>query len=183
MRIALLFIIAVVSASAQTNTFAPTNNPGTFQAATNHGLSLAQRYQKVFMGCIQSRRMICGKIVKVLPDGLVVDSGYMDLMRPQVYNSWLIPGTVTATRPPNLVEDNQPDSVCIGLVFLTDLPRTPGIKPALYDYIVLEGFPIGQYTYASVGDVRRTVPQFTNKLENAARWNFFQSEKSNPPPP
>jgi hypothetical protein len=182
MRIALLFMFAVVSVSAQINSIAPTNAPQTFQTQTNQGLSRAQRFEKIHMECIRDRRIICGKIVKVLPDGLMVDSGYMDLMRPSVNGSWLIPGTVTATRPANLVEAKQPDSVCIGLVFVTDLPKTPGIKPSLYDYVDIEGFPIGQYTYASVGDLQRTVRQFTAKIQNAAKWNFLRSEKSNLPP-
>jgi hypothetical protein len=183
MRIALLFVFAVLSSSAQTNSIAPANPPAAFQTQTNSELSLAQRYQKVRMDCIQSRRMICGKIVKILPDGLVVESGYTDLMRPPLNENWLIPGTATATRPTNLVEANQTDAVCVGLVFVTDLPKGRGAqpKPQLYDYVNLEGFPVGEYTYTSLGTIQRTVREFTTKLANAAQWHFDQSEKTNAP--
>ena len=134
------------------------------------------------MDCIQNRRMICGKILKVLPDGLVVDSGYTNLMRAPLNRSWLIPGAAVATRATNLVEASQPDAVCIGLVFLTDLPKSPGAKPKIYDYVNIEGFPVGQYTYTSVGTIQRTVREFTHKLDKAVQWNFDQSEGQNAPP-
>lgn len=177
MRLALLFVLAALSASAQTNSVAPTNHPSAASSPTNNALTLAQRYEKARMECIQGRRSICGKIVKILPDGLVVESGYTDLMRSPINQSWLIPGTVTATRPANLVEANQPDAVCVGLVFVTDLPkgRGAGPKPNLYDYVNLEGFPVGQYTYESIGGIQRTVRQFTTKLPNATQWQFEQN--------
>jgi hypothetical protein len=181
MRIALLFFLTVMSATAQTNSLAPADLSAAVQTRTN--LPLAQLYEKVRMDCIQSRRSICGKIVKILPDGLVVDSGYADLMRSPIDQSWLIPGAVTATRPANLVEASQPDAICVGLVFLTDLPKTPGAGPNLYDYVNLEGFPLGQYTYESVGGIQRNVREFTTKLANAARWHLAQAEKTNAPPP
>jgi hypothetical protein len=177
MRIALLFILAVLSACAQTNSVAPTNSPATFP-------TLAQRYEQARMDCILARRSICGKIVKILPDGLVVESGYTDLLRSPINESWLIPGTVTATRPPNLVEANQPDAICIGLVFVTDLPKGRGAqaKPKLYDYVYLEGFPVGQYTYNSIGGIYHTVREFTTKLQNATQWHLDQSGTTNAPP-
>jgi len=184
MKLALLFVFAVLSASAQTNSLAPTDRSETFRTQTNQGLSLAQRYEKTRMDCIQSRRIICGKILRVLPDGLVVESGYTNLMRSPINKSWLIPGTVVAARPANLVEANEPDAVCVGLVFLTDLPKSRGKpkKPRVYDYVNTEGFPIGQYTYASVGGIQRTVRQFTTKLSNATQWHFEQNEQQNTPP-
>jgi hypothetical protein len=184
MKIALLFMFAALPALAQTNSTVPTNAPETFQTQTNQGLSQMQRFEKARMDCVQARRIICGKIVKILPDGLVIDSGYMDLVGSTHGDSWLIPGSVTAGRPVNLVEANRPDSVCIGLVFITDLPKGRGVqpKPKLYDYVNLEGFPVGQYTYTSVGDLQRTVREFTTKLYNATLWNFAQSERQNAPP-
>jgi hypothetical protein len=156
----------------------------TVQLHNNQSPSVAERYENIRMDCIQNRRIISGKIVKVLPDGLVVDSGFAGLDRPPLNESWLIPGTVTATRATGLVEASRPDAVCIGLVFVTDLPKLRGasVKPKLYDYVNLEGFPAGQYTYTSVGDIRRTVRKFTTKLQNAALWNLGQSEKQNAPP-
>jgi hypothetical protein len=188
MRIALLLVFAVLSASAQTN-FAPANpspasNPpaGPAQVQTNQMLSVKDRIEKVRMEVIQKRRIICGKIVKVLPEGLVVDSGYTNLLRAPLNQSWLIPGTVVASKATDFVEANQPDAVCVGLVFITDLPKARGVKPKPYDYVNLEGFPVGEYTYTSVGTIQRTVREFSNKLEKATLWNFDQTQPQNTPP-
>jgi len=62
----------------------------------------------------------------VLPDGLVVDSGYTDLLRPPLNKSWLIPGSVVASRAANVIEGREPESVCVGLVFLEDIPKARG---------------------------------------------------------
>lgn len=177
-----MLVFAVLSASAQTNPVAPASQPaGMPQVQTNQNVSSAQRYEQVRMECIQNRRMISGKIVKVLPDGLVVDSGYTNLMRAPLNQSWLIPGSAVAARATGLVEASQPDAVCIGLVFVTDLPKSKGAKPKVYDYVNLEGFPIGKYTYTSVGTVQRTVREFSNKLQNAAQWHFDQDMAQNTP--
>jgi hypothetical protein len=188
MRIALLFVFVVLSASAQTNVtsanpLSVSNSPaGTVQVQTNQMLSVKDRLEKIRMEVIQKRRMICGRIVKIMPDGLVVDSGYTNLMRAPLNLQWLMPGTVVAERATNLVEANQPDAICVGLVFVTDLPKSRGVKPALYDYVNLEGFPVGEYTYTSVGTIQRTVREFSNKLEKATLWNFDQTEPQNAPP-
>jgi hypothetical protein len=174
----LTLVLTAVSASAQTSVVGSeviTNSPTrSIATQTNQGPGLAQRVEDMRAVCIQNRRIICGKILKVLPDGLVIDSGYTNLMRAPLNQSWLIPGTAVATRGINLVESQQPDSVCFGLVFLTDLPRKQGAKPKVFDYVNLEGFPMGDYTYTSVGDLRRTVRRYTTKVANSVRWNLGQ---------
>ncbi|HEV2692537.1 MAG TPA: hypothetical protein VG347_06535 [Verrucomicrobiae bacterium] len=112
--------------------------------------------------------------MKVLPDGLVVESGYTNLFREPLTRDWLAPGTVSATRATNLVEGNEPDSICVGLVFLTNLPKARGPKPKLYDYVLIEGYPSGQYAYVSVGNVHRTVRKFSASLEAAIKWKITQ---------
>ncbi len=122
--------------------------------------------------CIQGRRIICGKILKLLPGGLIVESGYTNLMRHPLDNSWLIPKTVEAKREPSLVEKSEPDAVCVGLVYLTDYPKSRRAKPQLYDYVDLEGFPAGEFTYNSIGTIRRTVRHFSANLSAAVRANI-----------
>ena len=191
MKLVVLFVCAALLTSCRTNKIeAPASVPAaishseaeTVQVPVNRDSSVAQRYEKVRMDCIQNRRIIAGKIVKVLPDGFVVDSGYADLSRPPLNESWLVPGTVTATRPANLVEANYPDALCVGLVFLTDLPKSRRVIPKLYDYVNIEGYPAGKYIYTSVGDVQRTVRKFTHNLDNATQWQFGQTEKQDSPP-
>jgi len=70
MRLVLLFVFAVLSASAQTSLDAPAGHLAAisnslaegFQTQTNQGLSPMQRYQNTRMECIPARRIICGKI-------------------------------------------------------------------------------------------------------------------------
>jgi hypothetical protein len=149
---------------------------------TNQNESAAQHVEGVRAACIQGRRVVCGKILKVLPDGLIVDSGYTNLMRVPLNRSWLIPGTAVAARAENLVERNEPDAVCIGPVFLVDIPKSRDAKPKIYDYVVMEAFPVGQYTYTSVGDVHRTVRKFTTKLASAVKSKLDEDERTKPPP-
>lgn len=148
----------------------------------NQDVAFAQQVEKIRIQCIVNRRMICGKILKIEPDGLVIDSGYTNLTRYPLNRSWLVPGAAVAARATNVIEGIQPDSICIGRVFLTDLPRITGAKPKLYDYVNLEAFPMGKYTYNSVGDLQRTVRKFSTKLPKAVEWQLQQNQKQNPPP-
>jgi hypothetical protein len=153
---------------ADTNASPP---PKDSPALAQQARAYEEATEKIRADCIQGRRIICGRIVKILPEGLVVESGYTNLMRPPLDKSWLIPGTVQATRAANLVEGNEPGCVCVGLVFLTALPKSRSAKPHSYDYVVVQGYPAGQYTYTSVGTIRRTVRRFCGTLTAAIKLN------------
>lgn len=144
-----------------------------FTRAGDSPLSTSQHAEEVRAQSLAGRRLVCGKILKVLPDGLVVESGYTNLLRESLGKSWLLPGTVSATRPSNLVEGKGPGCVAIGLVFLTGLPKSHSEKPRQYDYVVLQGYPAGQYTYTSVADLKRTVRRFATTLPNAVQLNLM----------
>jgi len=109
-----------------------------------------------------------------LPEGIVVECGYTNLLRQPVSKSWLFPGTVVASKASNLVESSEPNALCVGTIFLCNLPRG---KPQLYDYVVISGYPMGQYTYKSVGDVTKTVRRFSGNLDKAIKWNFDEVQK------
>lgn len=182
MKPCLLFVFAVSSLYAQTNSV-PAQD-----ATARENTAILQHVEELRARCIQERRMICGRIIKILPEGIVVDSGYTNLMRSPLNQSWLIAGTVEAERATNYVESATPDSVCLGQVYLIDLPKPPrGMKPKLYDYVILEGFPMGNHTYTSVGTVQHTVRQFSAKVTTAVRWRYSQEieeqEKTKAPPP
>jgi hypothetical protein len=148
---------------------AQTNSPS---ASSETNTTVAVRAEQVRTECVAGRRMICGRVMKVLPEGLVVESGYTNLMRKEFEGAWVLPGTVVASREPGLVESKQPDSPCVGTVFVTDLPRPRGggkVKVKPYDYVVLRGYPAGDFTYSSVGDIRRTVRRFSVGLETAVK--------------
>jgi hypothetical protein len=151
--------------------------PGGTPAPTDQ--SIIERTAQMRAACIQGRRSICGRIVQVRPDGLVVESGYTNLLRAPLTRSWLVPGKVSASRAANLLESREPDAVCVGLVLLTDVPKSRRLKPKVADYVILEGYPAGQSDYVSVGTVRRTIRQFSAELEKAVALKL-QAEAAQP---
>lgn len=171
MKFTLLISFAALCVFAQDNLVQISNK------LNDENIAVMNHVEELRAIAIQNRRIICGRILKVLPDGIVVDSGYTNLMRAPVNQSWLIPGTVVAERAANVVEEHKPDSVCFGQVFLTDLPKAPGRRPKAFDFVILEGFPMGQYTYNSVGGLNRTVRKFSTKVANAVRWMSGQEEE------
>ena len=46
-----------------------------------------------------------------------------------------MPGTATASRDPAALELNEPGTPCIGLVYLTDIPKRLKVKD--YDYVII----------------------------------------------
>jgi len=169
MKFLAVFFCAALSLSAQTNP------PASGRVVT----TVSPNAQAVHEQCVEGRRLICGKIIKILPDGLVVDSGYTNLTQPPLNTSWLIPGRVSAGRPATLIEGRSPGAVCVGPVFLSDLPRGRGpvLKPQLYDYVVVLGYPAGSRTYASVGGVKKNVRWFAANLTKAVDMKLTTGER------
>jgi hypothetical protein len=114
--------------------------------------------------------LICGKVLKIFPDGLVVDSGYTDLLRPPLTESWVVPATVSAHRDSAVMELNEPGTPCIGLAFLTDIPKRQNVKQ--FDYVILMGYPAGQYVYTPAPNVKKTIRKFSAGLDTAVRLNL-----------
>ena len=125
------------------------------------------RAEQIRTACVQGRRLICGRVLKVLPDGLVVESGYTDLLRPPLTQSWVVPSTAVASRDSAAVELNEPGTPCIGLVFLTDLPKRGKVNN--YDYVVIMGYPAGKYSYTPAPGVEKMIRKFAAGLETAVR--------------
>ena len=163
LQVLLVSLAAAFCAAAQTN--APPTSP---DSPAGHKAA-QQRNEQLRAQCIDGRRSICGKILRILPNGILVESGYTNLLREPLTHSWLVPGTVTVAPPDHLVESREPGALCIGTVLLTDLPRG---KPRQYDYVIICGYPTGEFTYTSVGAVRKTVRRFSAKLEKAVQENF-----------
>lgn len=188
LSILLLCLLTAVSGSAQTGTNAPAQvAPGLAASVTSSGSSptnqmssVVQHAEQLRADCIRGRRLICGKILKVLPEGLIVESGYTNLLREPLTKSWLVPGSVAADRAANLLESGEPGSICIGPVLLANLPKSRGHKPMQYDYVILEGYPAGQFTYTSLGTIRKTVRRFSAQLNKAVERQLEAEQK--PPP-
>ena len=183
-----LFLLAALAARGQTNTppagpsdGSSNSSTGQFQNQTNQALAAVLHAEQVRDDCIKGRRSICGKILQILPDGLVVESGYTNLLRDPLTKSWLVPGTVVASRADNLIEQDEPGSVAVGRVFLTDYPKSRKAKPARYDYVIIEGYPAGEYTYTSLGTIHRTVRHFSAVLAKAVDLNLQAEAKASVP--
>ena len=127
----------------------------------------AAHLDQIRTDCIQGRRLICGRVLKIFPDGLVIESGYTDLLRPPLIQSWAIPGTVSANHQPAVLELKEPGTPCIGLVFLTDIPKRPKAKK--FDYVVIMGYPAGPYDYAPTQHIKKRIRRFSAGLDTAVR--------------
>jgi len=138
------------------------------------------RAEQMRAACIQGRRIICGRVLQVTKAGLVVDSGYTNLLHPPFDHSWVTRAQANPARPAVLVESAEPDSVAVGLVLLTDFPRRPPVHR--YDYVVQHGYPAGHYDYVPVAGVTKTIRKFTGGLETAVRLNLQAEQPSRAKP-
>jgi len=157
-----------------TQTISETPKPAAVQL--QNPAALAQLTEQTRTSCIQGRRRIAGRVLQIVPEGLVVDSGYPDLLRPELSRSWVARNNVSASRPPNLVEETPPGSLCVGLVFVTDVPKKPTVK--VNDYVILEAYPAGQHSYEPVTPVKKTIRTFSVGLVTAVQLNL-DSGKNN----
>ena len=160
------FILPALFVGAQTNTA----NSSSTNLSTNFS-----RIEQVRAACVEGRRYICGRVVQVTPDGLVVDSGYTGLLKPPLHTSWVIPANVSPTRDSNAIEAATPDSPCIGLVYVTDIPKKP--VASVNDYVVLHVYPAGQYVYTPVAPVQKTIRKFSAGLDTAVKLSLESAQK------
>lgn len=181
MKLALLLIgslwLGGAAGSAQTSNLKTAATAGTAAAVDSQ---TNVRAEQLRAQGIQGRRCICGRVLQILTNGVVVESGYTDLLRSGLKGDWHFPSTVTATRDSRLVEDQVPGSICVGKLFLTDLPRKRGVKIKLhlYDYVVVEAYPAGKYTYTSIEGLPHTVRRFACGLETAVNLQLKSEDHS-----
>ncbi len=161
----LIILSAVMPAVAQTNVASVTNQT----AARN------PRAAELRVACISGRRCVCGQVIKIVPEGLVVDSGYTALMAPPFTQSWVFPSGALVKRDPAAIERNEPAGPCIGTILLTDFPKRPPVK--LYDYVVLLGYPAGEYRYVPVPGVEKPIRKFAAGLDTAVNLQLATGDK------
>ena len=170
----LLLTIASVATLAETNSVHPTNSTTALRAVASpqqaEELKKAQQAEQIRARCIEGRRYIAGRVLQVLPEGLVVDSGYSALLSPPFNRSWVVSGIASVSRDANAVEEKKPNALCIGVVFLSNIPKRPAVKA--YDYIALHGYPAGEYVYSPVAGVQKMVRRFSASLERAVQTNL-----------
>ena len=139
-------------------------------------LRVARRTEQVRTECIEGRRYVAGRVLQVTPQGLVVDSGYSQLMRPPLNQSWVVPGTAAVERDAHAVEEKKPGAVCVGLVLLSNFPKRPPVKT--YDYVMIPGYPAGEHVYKPVPGVEKTIRRFSASLERAVEMNMASEKKT-----
>jgi hypothetical protein len=156
---------ARLSAAAQTQTNVPVSASQTANQTTVRERDL--HAAEIRASCVDGRRCICGKVIKLVPEGLVVASGYTALMFPPFTGNWVIAGGASVKRDTGLLERNEPASPCIGTILLTDFPKRPAVK--LYDYVLLQAYPAGQYLYTPVPGVEKLLRKFSGGLDTAVK--------------
>lgn len=153
----LLLLVTLLPAAAQTNV----------SSAAAESSAIEKRTAEIRADCINGRRCICGKVIQIVPGGLIVESGYTDLLKPEFNESWVVSERALVKRDPKLLERAEPASPCIGTIFLTDLPKRPKVK--LYEYVVLLAYPAGTHHYIPVPGVDKTVRKFAAGLDTAVK--------------
>ena len=168
--LAAILLLGVTMVPAQTNQAAAADYS---QIHTNDPVAMMHLSEAIRGECINNRRQICGRIIQMFTNGVVVESGYTNLLRDPLTRSWLVRGSAEVDGTKKLLESTEPGAVCVGRIFLTDLPqsRYSKTKPARYDYVILDAYPAGDYTYTSVGDVHHTVRRFSANLNKAVDLN------------
>lgn len=178
MNRALAVFIGLLSFTRTFFTEAQTNAPQTSPALSTNFPSMQERSEQMRATCIAGRRSICGKILQIFPNGILVESGYTNLLREPLTRSWLVPGTVSAARTEHLVESREPGALCVGVIFLSDLPRG---KPKQYDYVIICGYPAGEFSYTSAGAMRKTVRRFSANVDKAVQANLAVTQEQKAP--
>jgi len=146
-------------------------------SATNHVPVAApshSRLEQVRSACVAGRRRVCGRVLQVTPSGLVVDSGYPSLLQPPFNHSWLTRSVAAPARAAALVEGTAPDSIAVGLVFLTDIPRRQTVHQ--YDYVALIAYPAGHYDYVPAPGVKKRIRRFAVGLERGVALTIQAGE-------
>jgi hypothetical protein len=179
LRATMLFLVWGVTALAETNSSFATNSPGLSRVPASpdqaEQLKVARQEEQLRARCIEGRRYVAGRVLQVLPEGLVVDSGYSALLSAPFNHSWVLSGTVSLNRDTSAIEEKKPNALCIGIVFLSNIPKRPAVKA--YDYVVLHGYPAGEYAYSPVPGVQKTVRRFSASLERAVQINMGRESK------
>ncbi|HZR17223.1 MAG TPA: hypothetical protein VFE51_07845 [Verrucomicrobiae bacterium] len=177
LRFAFWLMLAVIGWTLMAGQGAePSPPPQTLSTnATNDALRQSVRAEQIRNACIEGRRIICGRVLQVTTNGVVVDSGYRQLLDPPLNHDWVAPKTAVLSRDAHAVEEQKPGAVCIGIVFLSNIPKRP--KVGLYDYVALHGYPAGYHTYVPVPGIEKKIRRFSASLERACEANAAESGK------
>ena len=179
LRTALLLILAGVASFCQVTPARSADSVAAAAASSTQdptdAVKAAQLKEQTRTDCINGRRYICGRVLQVATNGLVVDSGYSRLLSPPFNKSWVVRSNVSVDRDPHAVEEKKPDAICVGIVFLSNSPKRPTVKE--YDYVVIHGYPAKTHLYVPVPGVEKTIRRYSASLERAVEINLASESK------
>ena len=119
-----------------------------------------EKYNRLKARLVQGSRRVDGKILQKISDGLLVQSGdhgrALREYREDVYGA----------RGGTMTEGNAPGAEALSLVLLQDYPDPNMVDDGHVDVIA---YPIGLYSYDSVGKSQKTVRKFSCNLDTAIR--------------
>ncbi len=119
---------------------------------------------------------ICGKVLQIVPAGLVVESGYTNLLNPEFSHSWLVPGDITASLSAKSCRRKFARCRVCGIGARDRHSERPAVKA--YDYVIFRFIPAGQYNYAPVPGVKKTIRRFSVGLPTAVQLNHAAGENN-----
>ncbi|MEI9962107.1 MAG: hypothetical protein WDM76_13540 [Limisphaerales bacterium] len=172
LKFALLLFFVALSASAQTNVAkVASNSPSQTIPDTNQSSIVIVRGAACEADSRDLRARpsfdLRGKFSKCC----LMDWWWKAVIRILCVRRWIVPGWCRARpRPaarPVLLKATNRVRFALGWFFITDIPKARRTKPAQYDYVILQGYPAGQYTYTSLGTIERTVRRFSAGLSTA----------------
>jgi hypothetical protein len=134
-------------------------------AAINAAL---EKYNRLKNQLWQGRKLIDGKVLQKIDAGLLVDSGEKGKFLEERISSE--PGV----GPALWHEGNTPGSEAQGLVLLQDYP-----DPNMADdgHVDIVAYPLGLFSYETVGKSEKTVRKFSCNLDTAIRKLALQEQK------
>ena len=129
------------------------------QKATAISAAMA-KYDGLKNQLIQGSRRVDGKVLQKISVGLLVESGDFGRSFKEYHED------VYGTRGGIMTEGSSPGAEALNLVLLQDYPDSSMADDGHVDIIA---YPVGLYTYESVGKSQKTVRKFSCNLDTAIR--------------
>lgn len=132
------------------------------------------KYNQLRDQLIQGSRRVDGKVLQRISEGLLVDSGAASITRAEERHYGTSPdGNPISWGGGTIMEGNSPGAEALHLVLLQDYP-----DPNVVDdgHVDIFAYPVGLYSYETVGKSQKTVRKFSCNLDAAIRTLALQEQ-------
>ncbi len=127
----------------------------------NQVITFAQsKYNRLKAQLVQGSRRVDGKVLQKISEGLLVQSGELSRKMQEYHED------VYGSRPGIIIEGNRPGAEALNLVLLQDYPDPNMADEGHVDVIA---YPVGLFSYDSVGKSQKTVRKFSCDIDAAIR--------------